>query len=171
VPRSIEQAQRYLEASIKQRLLEPYRRLCEFAVKNYSQGYGGSKHHHAYLGGLSVHVAEVMEHALTMAGPSIDLEVLITAVVWHDYDKLREYLLQEDSTIGHTSYAKTIGHVAGSALAFSFHASSLPPEKKEAILHCLLSHHGRREWGSPIEPTTLEAWILHSADMLSSRGQ
>jgi 3'-5' exoribonuclease len=33
----------------------------------------------------------------------------------------------------------------------------------------MLAHHGRKEWGSPVEPATNEAWILHAADMMSSR--
>jgi len=40
----------------------------------------------------------------------------------------------------------------------------------ERIEHLLLSHHGRKEWGSPVEPLTAEAFILHAADMMSSRG-
>jgi 3'-5' exoribonuclease len=117
-----------------------------------------------------------MEHALAMAGPEIDREVLCTAVCWHDYDKLKEYELKDDvtlgykGTIGYTGYIHTIGHVAGSAIAFSFHAGSIPALlKREKIIHCILSHHGRKEWGSPVEPATREAWILHASDMLSSR--
>jgi 23S rRNA maturation-related 3'-5' exoribonuclease YhaM len=41
--------------------------------------------------------------------------------------------------------------------------------ERDAVIHCMLSHHGRREWGSPVEPVTPEAYILHVADMLSSR--
>jgi 3'-5' exoribonuclease len=170
VIRSVEEAQKYLAATVVG-LQEPYYKLCKFAIGTYFLGYGGAHHHHAYLGGLAVHTAEVMEHAISMAGPTIDLEVLLTAVCWHDYDKLKEYQLEEGGKIGYTDYIRTIGHVAGSALAFSFHAAGgLPPAKRDAIVHCILSHHGRREWGSPVEPATREAWILHASDMLSSKG-
>jgi 3'-5' exoribonuclease len=37
------------------------------------------------------------------------------------------------------------------------------------IEHAILAHHGRQEWGSPVEPVTAEAYILHYADMLSVR--
>ena len=33
----------------------------------------------------------------------------------------------------------------------------------------ILSHHGKKEWGSPIEPQSQGAWILHLADMMSAR--
>ena len=31
------------------------------------------------------------------------------------------------------------------------------------------THHGLREWGSPVEPQTLEALLLHQADLLSAQ--
>ena len=34
------------------------------------------------------------------------------------------------------------------------------------LLHALLAHHGRLEYGSPVVPQTLEAMVLHSADKL-----
>jgi 23S rRNA maturation-related 3'-5' exoribonuclease YhaM len=37
------------------------------------------------------------------------------------------------------------------------------------IIHNILSHHGKREYGSPVSPATKEAWILHQADNLSAR--
>lgn len=39
----------------------------------------------------------------------------------------------------------------------------------DAVTHCILAHHGRKEWGSPVEPQTIEALILHQSDMLSAR--
>ena len=32
-----------------------------------------------------------------------------------------------------------------------------------------MSHHGQKEWGSPVIPYTLEAQILHYADLIDSR--
>jgi 3'-5' exoribonuclease len=41
----------------------------------------------------------------------------------------------------------------------------------EQVEHCILSHHGFiKEWGSEVAPKTLEALILHQADMLSAHG-
>jgi len=39
----------------------------------------------------------------------------------------------------------------------------------DAVLHCILSHHGRREWGSAVAPSSREAWLVHLADMKSAR--
>jgi 3'-5' exoribonuclease len=200
----VDLAMAYLGSTATTYLADPYQALCLTAIEGYDQGYGGARHHHAYLGGLAVHVADVVRRCLELSGntqfipsPSartIDLDVLLTAAYWHDYEKLSEYAWKAtpgpfigefetspDGCIEVTNYAKTTGHVVGStyALLQAIHTLRARPPiitnkpklpKLDAILHCMLSHHGRKEWGSPVEPTTNEAWILHSADMLSSRG-
>jgi 3'-5' exoribonuclease len=42
--------------------------------------------------------------------------------------------------------------------------ADFPQDKRDHILHLILSHHGRREWGVPVEPKTKEAELLHNAD-------
>ena len=37
--------------------------------------------------------------------------------------------------------------------------------------HMILSHHGKLEWGSPVQPAFLEAVILHHLDMIDSQGE
>ncbi len=130
---------------------------------------GGAEHHHNYPHGLIIHVAEVMKNvfAMTRDHPS---DELITAVIWHDYMKIKDYEWV-DGKITKTDYHKHINHVAGSAMEFHAEAAHcLPRETLERIEHLLLSHHGRREWGSPVEPRTAEALILHAADMMSAKG-
>ncbi|MGC9360448.1 MAG: hypothetical protein ACP5G7_08770, partial [Anaerolineae bacterium] len=41
-----------------------------------------------------------------------------------------------------------------------------PSETAMRLLHALLAHHGRLEFGSPVVPQTLEAMVLHNADKL-----
>jgi 3'-5' exoribonuclease len=108
-----------------------------------------------------------------MAGPGMDKNVLLVAAYWHDYAKLNEYQCDiSGGKIAVTEYRKTTGHVVGSSYALMYylirHKMDIPD--LDPIVHCMLSHHGRREWGSPVEPATREAWTLHAADMLSSRG-
>ena len=33
----------------------------------------------------------------------------------------------------------------------------------------ILSHHGKMEYGAPVEPQTIEAAVLHQADLASSQ--
>ena len=39
------------------------------------------------------------------------------------------------------------------------------------ILHVILAHHGTNEHGSPVEPQTLEALIVHSIDTLDAHAE
>jgi len=42
-----------------------------------------------------------------------------------------------------------------------------PPVRAQALLHIVLSHHGRLEFGSPVRPCTREAALVHAMDNLS----
>jgi 23S rRNA maturation-related 3'-5' exoribonuclease YhaM len=49
-----------------------------------------------------------------------------------------------------------------------------PDEREDAarlkalLLHIVLSHHGKLEWGSPVLPRTAEAILVHFCDILSA---
>jgi 3'-5' exoribonuclease len=43
---------------------------------------------------------------------------------------------------------------------------NLSSQRLSFLQHLILSHHGKLEWGSPLEPCTLEAVLLHESDML-----
>lgn len=150
---------------------------CEVLTASaFAECPGGQKHHHAYRGGLAVHTNEVAFMALTMADASYgNQEVVVTAAVVHDFLKTREYVFNADGTIGSTAYRKSIRHVAGSYAWFAsrcdyyrnegFH---LPLELTDHIESCVLSHHGRPDWGSAVEPQSVEGYILHASDMMSA---
>jgi 3'-5' exoribonuclease len=44
-------------------------------------------------------------------------------------------------------------------------------EVRAHILHVILAHHGTNEHGSPVEPQTLEALIVHSLDTLDAHAE
>lgn len=141
-------------------------------------GYGarvGSKHaHHAYQGGLLLHTWEVVVNCLKIASSIsfgenwVNKHVLLTAAICHDYRKISDY----DEEGQHTEYHKLVRHLAGSHADFVVWANKykLPEAISLQIQHCLLSHHGRLEWEAAKVPETIEAHILHYADMLSVVG-
>ena len=47
--------------------------------------------------------------------------------------------------------------------------TGVPRELEHQIVHIVLAHHGRMEFGSPRPPMTLEAMIVHYIDDLDSR--
>ena len=36
------------------------------------------------------------------------------------------------------------------------------------LKHCLAAHHGKLEWGSPIQPSVPEAYLVHIVDKLDA---
>ena len=42
------------------------------------------------------------------------------------------------------------------------------PNVAKLLEHIIVSHHGKLEWGSPVEPMCPEAIIVHTADNLSA---
>jgi 3'-5' exoribonuclease len=155
--------------------------------------FGSAGKHHAYEGGLMIHTAEVTNYAYNMSLllDDSDEDVVVTAAIFHDYMKVREYELCQRSSPGHlvtdqygrpatyigkTDYRNLVRHVAGSHAEFvkvmdwmdtGNGQHNVPEEVILKIEHAILAHHGRYEWGSPVEPQTAEARILHYADMFS----
>jgi len=142
-------------------------------------GYGSlpSAHHahHAYLGGLAVHTSEVLEYSLNMAKTdncTADLSVLVPAVIFHDQGKLWDYQVDEEFPMGrYTDHVKQMGHLCRSFSEWmrTVMAHDVPEEYGNKVGHVILAHHGRKDWGSPVEAASSEAFIIHFADMLSAR--
>lgn len=133
-------------------------------------------HHHAYVGGLYQHTYEILEslRALMDTGlyGQIRAEVVAISALFHDIAKTEEYVVGDGGNISSTDYIKYVGHHYGSARIVENLMDQCPAfsqADKVAVLHCILSHHGRKEWGALFEPQTPEATMLHQLDMLSSQ--
>ena len=46
---------------------------------------------------------------------------------------------------------------------------NVPMADVERIVHIVLSHHGMKEWGSPVLPCSQEAMLVHMLDNLSAK--
>jgi 3'-5' exoribonuclease len=129
--------------------------------------------HHAVLGGLLQHTVEVGAIARTIARAcGADVELVLAGVLLHDIGKLDAY--RWDGVFDYTDAHHLVGHVVLGALALERRLDeTLPPpctaEERQLLLHLVLSHHGRLEYGSPVAPLTLEAEVLHWADNASAR--
>lgn len=138
-----------------------------------------AKWHHNYDGGLAEHTLEVVQGvvAIRNLNPELNLDDLLIAATWHDYAKIWDYQKTAPaSTDGETFWAHTVhadahGHIARGYAEFLATARrvGLNDEHALRIGSLILTHHGRREWGSPVEPRSKEAWALHLADMISVR--
>lgn len=165
------EAETYLVQAME-RLPMVWRQLCWVVIADgrFRSVPGSSGHHHACVGGLMIHTAEVLRNVLEMTAGQASPQ-LISAAIWHDYAKIHEYAWGPDGTIRKLDYRVLIGHVVGSCLLLdrAVGHGHLSEAERDAMLHIMLAHHGRLEWRSPVEPQTGEAWVLHAADMLSAR--
>jgi 3'-5' exoribonuclease len=143
----------------------------------------GSHHapaHHYGAGGLLKHTWEVCSLVLQTAAfyadqHKIDLQELFVSALFHDYGKCWDYVRDpitgEYSAKTANKHRRRIHHISRSAIEWEVIARKLKLDENftERVTHNILSHHGQREWGSPVAPLTREAWILHLCDSLSAR--
>jgi 3'-5' exoribonuclease len=98
--------------------------------------------HHAYLGGLLEHTVAVatMAHELCQLHPRLRSDLLLTAAITHDLGRTREF--SYGAEIGLTEEGRLLGHLVIGERMLSEHASMLDEERRLALLHCVLCHHG-----------------------------
>lgn len=129
--------------------------------------------HHGYLHGLLEHSIETAQIGLNLGRyhPLIDKDILIAGGILHDIGKLEEY--EYGTVIGMTDIGKLEGHlVLGRDIFLKAVASQEIPSKTEWVrhlAHVILSHHGNLDWGAVVVPQTLEAHVIHLADLQSGR--
>jgi 3'-5' exoribonuclease len=126
--------------------------------------------HHAYRGGFLEHVLKVAEVGRSLAVMyDADADLVVAGALLHDIGKLQE--LEYDITTSYTRDGNLIGHITLGALqvADAIHKTpEFPDALRSALIHLIASHHGERDHGSPVEPMTVEAYILAAADNLDA---
>jgi 3'-5' exoribonuclease len=127
-------------------------------------------YHQAYRHGLLEHSLSVAQGVSAMAStfPGIDRDVAVTGALLHDIGKIDAYQqtggaielsdcgkLQGEIPLGYYRVHREIDAIAG-----------FPADLAQAVLHIVLSHHGKLEHGSPVTPCTREATLVHMIDNL-----
>ena len=128
--------------------------------------------HHNYLGGLLEHTLSVAQLAIKNAGhyPGLDLDLLITASIFHDLGKVDE--LSYRRSFDYSDEGRLLGHIILGIDRVEEKIHQLPDFPKDLSMllkHFLLSHHGQYIWGSPKKPMTLEAVMLHFLDDMDAK--
>ncbi len=123
--------------------------------------------HHNFAGGL-------LEHSLSVARlcdfytkqyPVLHRDLLITAALCHDIGKIREISGFPEND--YTDEGQLIGHIVTGTMMIEEKIKMIegfPRKLADELEHCILSHHGELEYGSPKKPALIEAVALSFAD-------
>jgi 3'-5' exoribonuclease len=137
--------------------------------------------HHSYTAGLIEHVWSMTKVAGVLVdhyasyyshlNPPLDKDVVIAAIVLHDIGKLRE-LTYHPVEARYTKEGCLIGHVLMGRDMVRETARTIEGFPEETLLlleHAILAHHGKREFGAPVLPQTLEAILVSFVDDLDAK--
>ncbi len=128
--------------------------------------------HHAYRGGLLEHKLKMAEAGLFLARAyDANEDIVLAGALLHDIGKLQELHYEPGGAV-YSRDGNLVGHI-GLGLLMVREAingiSGFPPELRSQIEHLIVAHHGTRDHGSPVEPRTVEAFILAMIDELDTR--
>ena len=98
--------------------------------------------HHAYLGGLLEHTVAVgtLAQDVCQLHPRLNSDLLLTAALVHDIGRTREFTYGAE--IGLTDEGRLLGHLAIGQQMLIERSVALDQERRLALLHCVLCHHG-----------------------------
>ncbi len=139
-------------------------------VERFKAAPAAMHRHQNYIGGLLVHTLHVTRlcqrvHELF---PSMDYSLLMTGAILHDVGKIREFAVE--TSIDISEEGMLLGHIPIGAQMVRERLKTIEMPEREAmkVLHIVLSHHGRKEYGSPKEPQFPEAYAVYHADELDA---
>lgn len=139
----------------------------ESFIKEFKVHSAAKSLHHGFLSGLLQHtvfVAKLCDFYTNMYS-LLDRDLLITAALLHDIGKIEE--LSVFPVVDYTDRGQMLGHIYIGAEKINKVIDTIPdfPEKLATeLIHCILSHHGELEYGSPKKPAIAEALALNMAD-------
>lgn len=135
--------------------------------------------HHSFRSGLLYHTLSMLRLAEGICSQykHINRDLVYAAIALHDLGKvveLTDYLAPDYTKVGNL-----LGHITIVNMFIDRKVQELKKEQEQwerkdfdlvyELMHITSAHHGKLEFGSPVEPKTLEAEVVHLIDMLDSR--
>jgi 3'-5' exoribonuclease len=145
-------------------------------TKDFNHSPSAMTHHHNYVGGNLEHIVGVIRLCKNICEmySGINKDLVIAGGILHDIGKLKEY--EVTAAIDKTDQGNFIGHIVIGDRWIREKIDELKKSGKKFDLalenhlcHIILSHHGKYEYGSPRMPKTIEACVIHQADMMDSQ--
>lgn len=158
---------------------EDYRAVAEAMLERHGQALeripAAKSVHHAFLGGLLMHTANMMKLADFLAElyrDTIDRSLLLAGTLLHDMAKEQEFVFSQlGLATDYSVKGQLLGHLVMGAQEAARVAETLhvPEEKSVLLQHLILSHHGEPEFGAAVRPVCAESELLSYIDMIDSR--
>jgi 3'-5' exoribonuclease len=127
--------------------------------------------HHAYRSGFLEHVLSVAHVAVGLARHyRANADLVLTGALLHDIGKLQE--LDYEVATSYTREGNLVGHITLGLIMVREAMAAIadfPPALQTQVEHVILSHHGSKEFGSPVLPMTVEAMIVSVSDDLDAK--
>lgn len=136
-------------------------------LKAFQQSSAAKTVHHGFVGGLLQHtlaVTKLCDYYCTQY-PILNRDLLLTAAICHDIGKIKELSLFPLND--YTEDGQFLGHIViGTEMVGEKirQIDGFPLLLANELKHCILSHHGELEFGSPKKPAIVEAVALSYAD-------
>lgn len=154
------------------KLLEAFFVEDESFIKAFKFSSAAKTVHHAFVGGLVEHTLSVAENCEFFAKKytRLNRDLLLTAAICHDIGKIREITCFPEND--YSDEGNLLGHIVmGSEMVGEKIRTieGFPVVLANQLKHCILSHHGELEYGSPKKPALIEAVALSFADNIDAK--
>lgn len=130
--------------------------------------------HHVGAGGNLAHTCEVALLSSTIAcslqvlGYDVNEDLCIAGALLHDIGKIDTYEI-DGPAVNMTLDGNMSDHIAlGFARLQQSVIAQQHPDITRLLGHIILSHHGSKEFGSPVTPKFMEAYVVNYADSISA---
>lgn len=127
--------------------------------------------HHAFKGGLLEHTLQMLQSGEALLKLPCYAEVLnrdlcLFGLMFHDFSKIYEY--HPSAGFKKTMHGVLVGHISKTCALIEVSCDKLgiDEEIKDHLQHVILAHHGRIDYGSPVDMATPEAMFVHFIDHL-----
>jgi len=139
-------------------------------LEQWESAPGATNVHHAYLAGTFQHSIDtaIIAKAIATNIDGCNVDLCVAGALLHDVGKLFVYELN-GSVINYTEYGHLLEHVVGGIVILDRYRTEENSEIITLLQHIIAAHHGKLEFGSPVTPKFLEAWIVSYADDIDAK--
>ncbi|MDD4251073.1 MAG: HD domain-containing protein [Candidatus ainarchaeum sp.] len=139
-------------------------------VEKFKTAPGAMYIHHGWISGLLEHTLTVLNICLNLQKyhEDVDRDLLITGAILHDIGKTDEFVITTQIKI--TDKGNLLSHIIMGVQELTRVLDKLDISEitKTKLLHIMISHHGKVEYGCPKPHMIPEALIIAKADEIDA---